>query len=215
MKLIELIPPGAETGTGLALEHRGCYLFDLAGWPYVSPSGETFFAGIGGHCEPGESWLECAEREAREELGCAVCIRGATQTFCIGRDLAPRPVAVDDEPRPLCIYELWNPPEAPWNKRGVGYVYHVVVYAAALDEDVSPHPVDVDALLWLTPKQASRTLSETLTLQALLDDGAAVEAREPLPGHWTVRPQGTAHALSILWASGSRHGVTSQHTAVV
>ncbi len=131
---------------------------------------------------------------------------GAAETLYIGRDRMPRPVAVEDEPRPLCIYELWNPPEAPWNKRGRGYTYYVVVYQATLDHAVQPHPRDVDALLWLTPEQVRRTAQGALTVQALLDDGAAMEAREAIPGHWQVGPQGTAHALAILWGAGPQPG---------
>ena len=199
MYLSDLIPPGAETGSGLALRHRGRYLFELAGPRYASPSGATFYAGIGGHLEPGETWPACAQREAREELGCEVKIRPAERTAYIARDGELRLVAVDDEPRPLCIYELWNPPDGPWNERGEGYIYYIVVYEATLDDAAEPRPRDVDGILWLAPELVPRTAQAPMTLASLLESGAKLAARELFPGHWTVRPCGTAHALSILW----------------
>ena len=207
MYLSDLIPPGAETGAGLALQHRGRYLFDLAGpRRYASSSGATFYAGIGGHLEPGETWLACAQREAREELGCDVSIRPAACTAYIARDGAWRLLPVNDEPRPLCIYELWNPPNAPWNQRGQGYIYYIVVYEATLDEAIEPQPRDVDGILWLTPALVARTARASMTLASLRESGAQLAMRDPFPEYWTVRPFGTAHALSILWGRGPEGG---------
>lgn len=199
MWLSDLIPTGAETGSGLALQHRGRYLFMLAGRRYDLPAGSTFFAGIGGHCEPGETWLDCARREAQEELGAGVAIRSATATTYIDHNLAARPVALEDEPRPLCIYELWNPPDASWNKRGAGYVYYVVVYEATLDDSLRPSPQDLDAILWLSAEQVSLAARVPTTLQAVLAEGAEVAGKAPLPDPCIIRPQGTARALASLW----------------
>lgn len=202
-QLSDLIPPGAETGAGLALQHRGRYLFMLAGMRHHLDGESTFCAGIGGHCEPGETWLECARREAREELRAQVRIDSAPATAYIGRDGSVRPVAVDDEPRPLGIYELWNPPGAPWNKRAQGYVYYIVIYCATLDDAVQPEPGDLDAILWLTPAQLEAIAQAPASLGSLLEGGAEVRTRGPLPDGWVVRPHGTAQALATLWRRGN------------
>jgi len=199
VRLRDLIPEGAETGAGLALRHRGRYLFWLAGHRHGDSARGTFFAGIGGHCEPGEGWLDCVVREVREELGAAVEIEDAARSVHIGRDLIPRPVALEEHPRPLCVYELWNPRDAPFNKRRQDYTYYIVVYSATMDDSIEPQPKDVTAILWLTPEQVVRTAHSPQTLASLLESGARLVATESVPGEWPIRPQGTAHALAVLW----------------
>jgi 8-oxo-dGTP pyrophosphatase MutT (NUDIX family) len=90
MWLSEPIPADEVTGAGLALRHRGRYLFMLAGRRHTQGDQGTFFAGIGGHCEPGEAWCNCARREALEELGAAVAIHPAAQTTDILRNASRR-----------------------------------------------------------------------------------------------------------------------------
>lgn len=56
MRIDVFAPAGAETGAGLAVVRRGGRsLFFLAGTRHNCPPGELFYAGIGGHREPGES----------------------------------------------------------------------------------------------------------------------------------------------------------------
>lgn len=64
--LADLVPEGAEAGVGLALQDAaGRYLFFLAGTRHGCPPGERFYAGIGGHREPGEDWATCPRSFAR------------------------------------------------------------------------------------------------------------------------------------------------------
>lgn len=205
MRLDDLIPPGAETGAGLALEHRGRYLFMLAGRRHVREGEASFFAGIGGHREPGEDWLQCAHREAQEELGAEVEIGSAPETLYIPHEGVPWVAGVEDTPRPLAIYELWNPPGVPWNRRGEGYTYYIVVYQATLDGAFQPQPGDLEAILWLNKEQVQQAAREPVTLADLLAGGAEVavgaQHAAPPPDHWRLRPQGTARALAALWES--------------
>jgi 8-oxo-dGTP diphosphatase len=65
----------------------------------------------GGKCEPGESHVDCLEREIAEELGCSVTV--GDEIFAVGHDYPDRRVelhffrcALTDEPRPLLGQEM-------------------------------------------------------------------------------------------------------------
>ena len=71
----DFVPSGTESGVGLALrDEQGRYIFFLAGTRHSCPPDEIFYAGLGGHREAGESWVDCAYREAEEEIGTDVKI---------------------------------------------------------------------------------------------------------------------------------------------
>jgi ADP-ribose pyrophosphatase YjhB (NUDIX family) len=68
-------------GVGLVLrDGEGRYLFFVAGSRHHCLPGERFYAGIGGHREEGENWLDCARREAQEEVGTGVDILSVPST---------------------------------------------------------------------------------------------------------------------------------------
>ena len=82
--IADFCPEGAEAGVGLAMQDdEGRYLFFVAGLRHTCPEGERFYAGIGGHREPGEDWLACAHREALEEVSADVEILSALTTWTI------------------------------------------------------------------------------------------------------------------------------------
>ncbi|MFN2290403.1 MAG: NUDIX domain-containing protein, partial [Anaerolineae bacterium] len=125
----DFCPQGAEAGVGLALlDDKGRYVFFIAGSRHYCPPGTRFYAGIGGHLEPGEDWLACAHREALEEIGTDVDLFSASETWYIPHNAFAWQVEVSDRPRPLALYEMIHPPGTP----RAGEVYRIVVYQARL-----------------------------------------------------------------------------------
>jgi len=110
----DFAPDGTEAGVGLALQDDQCrYIFFLAGTRHNCPPDEIFYAGIGGHKEAGESWLDCAYREVQEEIGTEVKILSSAETWHINRNEKIEKVILRDRPTPLALYEMIHPADTP------------------------------------------------------------------------------------------------------
>ena len=201
--LADFCPEGAEAGVGLALKHdQERYLFFLAGRRHYCPPGELFYAGIGGHLEPGETWLECAHREALEEVGTDVEILPAVETWYIPQEGPAQRVETGDRPRPLALYEMIHPPGTP----RAGEVYRIVVYQAQL---LGPPgnllEYEVLAIIALTEEQVIRGPRGKPTLAELLDEGAQIVASAgPMDDRTCLYPLGTASALAFVLSRAQR-----------
>jgi 8-oxo-dGTP pyrophosphatase MutT (NUDIX family) len=193
----DFCPPGAESGVGLVLrDDQGCYLFFLAGTRHYCPPGERFYAGIGGHREPGEDWLACAHREALEEVGSDVDLLSAAETWYLPQGGPVRRVELADRPRPLALYEMIHPPGTP----RAGELYRIVIYQARLHSPPGHLSEDeVLAVLALTAEQVIRGPERKPTLAELLDEGARIVASvRPVDGQARLYPLGTARALAYV-----------------
>lgn len=209
----DLAPPGVEAGVGLVLtDPRGRYLFFLAGsrHHHCRP-GELFYAGLGGHREPGEGWLDCAHREAREEMGAEVEILPASSTWLVPWSGPLRPVTVSDRPCPLAFYEMIHPPGTP----RAGELYCIVIYLARLlASPADLPPEEVAGMIALTAQQVVAGLDSKPTLTQLLDQGAKiVTGGESLDSQLRLYPLGTAVALARLLQQGVRPRSQAGHSS--
>ena len=194
----DLVPEGAETGVGLALQDcRGRFLFFLAGTKFDCPPGELFYAGIGGHREEGETWVECAHREAIEEMSVDVELVSTHDTWIVSSDGEAKRTVVSDEPRPMALYRMVHSGDAP----RAGETYHIVIYRAALLEPPSEMPIEeVRGIIALTREQVVQGPERKPSITELINDGAEiVSLAGPVDLNTRLYPIGTAAALAFAF----------------
>jgi len=193
--LDDFAPEGVESGVGLSIQDRsGRYLFFLAGSRHDCPPGELFYAGIGGHREPGESWKVCAQREALEEIGTGVKLLSSATTWHVPVQGPAISLQLQSSPRPLVLYEMIHPKGTP----RAGELYHLVIFQAELTGEPSEIPLDeVSGVIALEAWQVILGIHCKPTLEELLEEGAAM-VLDPLIIDRQTRlyPLGTAVALA-------------------
>jgi 8-oxo-dGTP pyrophosphatase MutT (NUDIX family) len=195
--ITDFAPEGVEAGVGLAIQDEsGRYLFFLAGSRHNCPPGELFYGGIGGHREPGEDFLACAQREAQEEVGTSVDIFTSQTTWYVPADGSAQRIEVVDRPRPLAFYEMIHPPGTPRE----GEMYRIVIFQARLQgtpQDLPPE--EVAGVIAMTADQVIRGLRRNSTLAELLEGGGRLVAGgEGMNPSIRLYPLGTAAALAHI-----------------
>ena len=193
----DFVPRGAEAGVGLAIQDDQCrYVFFLAGTMHKCPPGEIFYAGIGGHKEAGENWLDCAYREVREEIDTQVEIISSATTWLIKTGKKIKRITLDDQPTPFVLYEMIHPVDTP----RAGGLYRIVIYNARLQgKPKNLQKNEVLGVIALTKKQVHAGLNSKSTLGALLNEGGQLIAGgEDLERATILYPLGTARALAEI-----------------
>ena len=180
----------------------GRYLFFLAGTKFACPPGELFYAGIGGHREEGETWIECAHREAIEEMGVDVELVPSHGTWIVSSDGEAERIVVSDEPCPMALYRMIHPESAP----RAGETYYIVIYRAAFLEPPSDLPTDeFRGIIALSPEQVIQGSLRKPSIAKLISEGAEiVTLAKPVDLNTLIYPIGTASALATVLRQATR-----------
>jgi len=199
MNISSLIPDNSEKGTGLILENRGLYLFQVSGRKHRTESGERFFAGIGGHCEEGEGFIHGAKREAVEETGKTVEIIHSARTDIVQSDGSVVDTIELPSPAPRMIYKMLDrrknlPEKGP---------YFIACFNAHFTDDTpfKLDPEEVSALIAISKELLCESLERKIGLEDIISSGGKVVAGS-LKAGIMLFPLGTAVALANLLKRG-------------
>jgi len=196
--VLKLLPEQAEIGVGLAIKFESRYLFFVAGDRHNLKDDELFFAGIGGHLEPGEKLIECGKREAKEEIGLIPQIISSNKTKYLAKNKDVKEIEVKNDIKPLAIYEMVHPERAA----KAGKLYHIVIYKAELNKVPNQLKRDeVRSIIALTKDQLKKSKNKKIKLGKLKRNGAEVIAgRENVNNEIKLYPIGTARALAEIFS---------------
>jgi len=166
MNLDSFLPDDAEKGTGLILNFRGQYLFQVSGKKHRTEPGERFFAGIGGHCEEGEGFIQAAKREAIEETGKTVEIIHSARTDIVQSNGGIVDTIVLPSPAPRMIYKMLDrrkslPEKGP---------YFIACFNAYFTDDTpfELDPEEVSALIAIPEELLCGSLERKIGLEDIL-----------------------------------------------
>jgi len=196
--VLDFVPNGAEIGVGLNLFKDDYHLFFIPGNRFVFFDDEIFYAGIGGHLEDNETLIECAHREAWEEIGGKIELKSSSRTIYLPGEAnkSLEEINVSDEIKPFALYEMVHLEGTPKQ----GDIYHIIIFRAELKEEPTEFKKDeISCLLGLTDNQVIKSIDREPTIQKLIDEGALIIGNtEDINLKNRVYPIGTAKAIAVI-----------------
>ncbi len=174
-------------GNGLILKYKDRFIFTIGKedyWRIVEGSYIITYTDTGGHVEEGETIIDSARREVKEELGCEVDLYSSLQTlYCSLETPKIKICALKDKIAPILVY---NSHEMKMS---------VCVYLGYISSQPNPQR-EVPAILLLPSK-----LIHGGPLDQLIANGATIheQIENYIPRDAFMTPFGSARLLADHW----------------
>ncbi|TFG04664.1 MAG: NUDIX domain-containing protein, partial [Promethearchaeota archaeon] len=176
----ELDKPFDVEGVGLIIFDKGKSIFALskqAYWIRQKDKGRVLisYGCVGGKIEQGETAIEAALREAREEMVVDIELLTSSRTHLIDLDLSVRTIKPGGEIKPFAIYFVEYPgkPGDP-TKKAQKFIGKIHVFFAKLQGEPTPSS-EVPAILWTDWEMVQKNIGEYVPLKKFLEAGRIKE----------------------------------------
>lgn len=190
MKIEDFMIDTARLGNGLIIKYNDKYVFAVGKEKFWKKEGNSLiitYTAAGGNVEDGETILESAYREGKEELGADILILSSEKTLVYDfRTKQKKIVMLDEEVRPCIIYNTTLNGNDDLS---------VCVYLAEVKDKPMPS-MEVPALLLLNKEQVLE--KKVHQLKELLEQGAEIFEQRPIPRYAEMETFGTASILKRL-----------------
>lgn len=147
-------PFGEPMCAGVIISKQRRLLFSLADenrWRKVGGILQIPLSGIGGGQEIDESFVDCALREAEEEMGCTVSLLHSPTTYMQDELGYISEARLEELPAPLFYHRRKRMSNEPYgDDLPGGDILHIANFRArAVGE---PTPKDIPGIIWVSPK---------------------------------------------------------------
>lgn len=188
MKIGDIILPSAVYGVGVIGKVNLHFLFTIREekyWSQIDDKRIIEYTAIGGNLKQGESFTQAAKRECKEELGSDVELINSEYTLFYDFPRKNKKIIkLTEDINPVIIYNLVS-------EKGK---LSVCSYLAKFNQKI--HFLrEVPALLLLPRDQLKNKES---SLSDLLQAGASIIERKPIPRNAIIKPWGTAIVIQQL-----------------
>lgn len=181
-------------GTGIIIPFKDKYVFAIGNEKFWKKDGSNLiitYTAVGGNLERGESFLDSARREAKEEIGVEIELVSSPNTLIFNLDNMKRRIAKSkDRVRPVIVYNK------TLSSKERLYVY---VYLSNPLKATPRSYMEVPSLLLLHKYQM--IAKEDKKLEDLLSEGGEIVERRSIPRDAILKPFGSAEVLKQLDAN--------------
>lgn len=197
MQIQDIIGPSTPAGAALFLEWQGYHLLSIPRRELTNGANALRLFGVGGKRQGEESFVDCALRESREEIGAVVgAILSAETTFWRCSDGSLQRINLKDPLKPRLIWEKRQHTLHGSMARSL-QAYYLVAYNAELMAKPKPQG-EIAALVYLHEihlKQFRAT--KHITIEEFLVAGGHIDCQLDinLDPSTVLLPHGTVHLL--------------------